>query len=364
MNITSYNVTDVGYHLIGLRVLSGLPESAGRHEQTETISKNVRKYVNDKALRLMLPEPRGTFETAGEKVCQELTHLRFAKSIKGAYQLTNEGTKALDLLNSRQNKELRRIMAEAHLQTYDNLRLVVSKHLEMGAVWRPVVSGERADDKNYITSLLAPTFGLLAKEKAEQTLSELNSGSPRKLEDALGRLILRKIAPEISIGVPMFRAMCDRLVSLRLLNQMRLRSESEGIEFLKTYTPCVKSDPPNDWYVNLDVRLASGEEFPIYFCEPDMTSEKVLQQLIEAVRKAFRVLTSTAGYYDLPEVRDLVNEKLNIPEPAFDEGLNRVLDLDPCPFTVGLKYEGTTGRRKPLVRDRGSTQIYNLIREA
>ena len=25
MNITSYNVTDVGYHYIGLRVLNGLP---------------------------------------------------------------------------------------------------------------------------------------------------------------------------------------------------------------------------------------------------------------------------------------------------------------------------------------------------
>ena len=59
MNITSYNVTDVGYHLIGLRMLSGLPTNSRRDEQTETISRSVRKYVNDKALRLMLPEPRG-----------------------------------------------------------------------------------------------------------------------------------------------------------------------------------------------------------------------------------------------------------------------------------------------------------------
>ncbi len=364
MNITSYNVTDVGYHLIGLRVLSGLPANTQRHEQTETISRSIRKYVNDKALRLMLPEPRGTFETAGEKVCQELTHLQFAKSIKGAYQLTEKGNKVLDLLNSRENKELRRVMVEAHLRTYDNLRLVVSKHLDMDAVWRPVVSRDRPDEENYIASLLAPTFGLFAKAKAEQTISEINSDSPGKLEDALGRLVLRKIAPEMRIGVPMFRSMCDRLVSLRLLNQMRLKSESQGTEFLKTYTPCVKTDPPNDWYVYLDVRLDSGEEFPIYFCEPDMTSEKVLEKLIEAVHKAFHTLTPMAGYFDLPEVRDLVNEQLNIPEAAFDEGLNRVLDLDPCPFTVGLKYEGTTGRRKPLVRDRGSTQIYNLIREA
>ena len=51
MNITSYNVTDVGYHYIGLRVLAALPSSARRDEQTETISRSIRKYVNDKALR-------------------------------------------------------------------------------------------------------------------------------------------------------------------------------------------------------------------------------------------------------------------------------------------------------------------------
>ena len=82
MNITSYNVTDVGYHYIGLRVLSGLPVGASRTEQTDTIGRSIRKYVSDKALRLMLPEPRGTFETAGEKVCQELVHMQFAKSLK------------------------------------------------------------------------------------------------------------------------------------------------------------------------------------------------------------------------------------------------------------------------------------------
>ena len=34
MNITSYNVTDVGYHYIGLRVLAGLTQIARRDEQT------------------------------------------------------------------------------------------------------------------------------------------------------------------------------------------------------------------------------------------------------------------------------------------------------------------------------------------
>ena len=362
MNITSYNVTDVGYHYIGLRVLAGLPSSARRDEQTGTISRNVRKYVNDKALRLMLPEPRGTFETAGEKICQELVHLQFARSVKGAYELTDEGRKTLDLLNGRQNRELRRVMAKAHLRTYDNLRLIVKKHLELRAVWRPVVNADKPDNRDYIACLLAPTFGEEAYEEAGQVLSTLNGNSPKKLEDALHRLVLRKAAPEMRIGIPMFRAMCDRLVSLRLLNQMR--SDRDGCEFLKTYTPCLEGTIPNDWYVFLDVRLTSGESFPIYLCEPDMTTEETREKLLSAIHEAFAVLVPTAGYYDLPEVRDNVSERLNIPEAAFDEGLNRLLDLDPRPMTVGLKYEGATGRRKPLVRDRGSTQIYNLIRGA
>ena len=362
MNITSYNVTDVGYHYIGLRVLAGLPSSARREEQTGTISRNVRKYVSDKALRLMLPEPRGTFETAGEKICQELVHLKFVKSVKGAYELTDEGNGVLDLLNSRQNQELRRVMARSHLRTYDNLRLVVKKHLELEAIWRPVVNAERAVNKDFITRLLAPTFSDEAAGEAHRVLSTLNGSNLKKLGDTLGNIVLRKAAPEMRIGVPMFRAMCDRLVSLRLLNQMR--DDLGGCEFLKTYTPCVAESPPNDWYVSLDVRLSSGELFPIYFCEPDMTIPGTRERFLNAVFKAFEVLTPTAGYYDLPEVRDNVSERLRIPEAAFDEGLNRILDLDLCPLTVGLQYEGTTGRRKPLVRDRGSTQIYNLIRRA
>ena len=68
MRITSYNITDISYHYIGLRVLAGLPSTARREEQTNAISRNVLKYVSDKALRLMLPEPKGTFEIVGEKV--------------------------------------------------------------------------------------------------------------------------------------------------------------------------------------------------------------------------------------------------------------------------------------------------------
>ena len=362
MNITSYNVTDVGYHYIGLRVLAGLPSTARREEQTKTIARSVRKYVSDKALRLMLPEPRGTFETAGEKICQELVHLQFARSVKGAYELTVDGKDVLDLLNDHQNQELRRVMARAHLRTYENLRLVVKKHLELEAIWRPVVIADKHDDKDYIARLLAPTFGEEAVQEADQVLSTLDGSSPKKVEYILHHQVLKKAAPEMRIGVPMFRAMCDRLVSLRLLNQMR--HERGGCEFLKTYTTCVADSPPNDWYVSLDVRLNTGDIFPIFFCEPDMNTPGTRERLLNAVYETFADLTPTAGYFDLPEVRDNVSERLNIPEASFDEGLNRILDLDPRPLTVGLQYEGATGRRKPLVRDRGSTQIYNLIRKA
>ena len=308
----------------------------------------------------MLPEPRGTFETAGEKICQELAHLNFARSINRAYELTDEGKTVLALLNSRQNKELRRVMAKAHLVTYDNLRLVVKKHLDLEAMWRPVVNAESHISQDNIASFLAPTFGQDANNQAGQVLSTLNGKGHKKLEDILGQLVLRKAAPEMRLSVPMFRAMCDRLVSLRLLNQMR--SYQGGCEFLKTYSPCVAVSPQTDWYFPLDVHLTSGECFPIYLCEPDMTKQDTRERFLEAVQAAFTVLTPTAGYFDLPEVRDTVSDRLKIPEAAFDEGLNRVLDLDPCPLTVGLMYEGTTGRRKPLIRDRGSTQIYNLIR--
>ena len=309
----------------------------------------------------MLPEPRGTFDTAGEKVGQELVNLGFARSVSRSYELTDEGRSALDLLNSRRNKELRHVMISAHLQTYDNLRLVVRKHLELPAIWRPVVVADKPGDRDYVVRLLSPTFGDRAGPEADQLLDTLHVTNAKMVENELARLVLRQAIPEMRIGVPMFRAMCDRLLSLRILNQVR--TVSEGCDFLKTYTPCVEENPPSDWYTYLDVSLTSGERFPIFLCEPNMTTVETSERLLNAMQEAFSVLTPTAGYYDLPEVRDKVSELLRIPEAAFDEGLNHLLDLDPCPLTVGLTYERTTGRRKPLVRERGSIQIYNLIRE-
>ena len=51
MNITSYNITDVSYHYIGLRVLKGMGGKSERGHQTVAISRSVLKYVSDKALR-------------------------------------------------------------------------------------------------------------------------------------------------------------------------------------------------------------------------------------------------------------------------------------------------------------------------
>ena len=31
----------------------------------------------------MLPEPKGTYDTVGEKICQELAHFEFAEAKKG-----------------------------------------------------------------------------------------------------------------------------------------------------------------------------------------------------------------------------------------------------------------------------------------
>jgi hypothetical protein len=67
----------------------------------------------------MLPEPRSSYETVGEKICQELAHFSFAQSAKGrGYTLTESGKAALALLNQRKHSELRRLMATLHLHTF------------------------------------------------------------------------------------------------------------------------------------------------------------------------------------------------------------------------------------------------------
>ena len=362
MNISNYNITDVAYHYIGLRVLSGLPSAARREEQQDTVSRSVRKYVSDKTLRLLLPETRGTFDTVGERVCQELVHLRFAASGQGAYKLTNQGEYVLSLLNGQKHTKLRRVMVVAHLETYDNLRAVVQRHMEINCIRRPIVEKRKLSQDSYIRSLLEPTFKDEASEVAEAVMENIQDGfSKSKVEDALRVRVLDKAMAGVKIREAVFRSMSDRLVSLRLLNIMR--DSIEGCEFLKSYSPCVNNSPSHKWYLPLTIDPSTAPPFTIYFCEPDMSDGNTQEILLSAIDQTFSELSPQGGYYDLPDVRDRVCELLRIPEASFDEGVNQLMDLQPAPLTIGLTYEKISANRKPTVRNGGSgSGIYNLIR--
>lgn len=360
MNITSYNVTDVSYHYIGLRVLAGMPDATDRNQQIEAISRSVLKFVTDRALRLMLPEPRGTFETVGEKICQELVHFRFASSESGRpYKLDTLGKMALDLLSRKEYFELRRVMAYVHLQTYDNLRAIVETHIDGGPIWRPIVTSGRLTEPDYIQRLLEPTFGQDSMTIAKSIGDELPQ-SPKRIEDALRAKVLRKVMPNQKIGVALFRGICDRLVSLRLLNKSR--SITQHCEFEKSYSPCAHDVSSPSWYEPLKVPLANGDSYQIYLCEPNMANSEHQDTLLSAIDQAFAELPTEGGYYDVPDLRDWVCERLLIPEAAFDDGINQLLDRQPSPLSVGLQYDRITGQRRPLVRTHQTTQLHNLIR--
>ena len=361
MNITSYNVTDVAYHYIGLRVLEGLGEAVERSRQTDVVSSNVRKFVADKALRLMLPEPRGTFKAVGEKVCQELVHLGFAGSARGEpYHLTDAGRNALALLSSQNYVALRGLMVKAHLQTYDNLRSIVKTHIEAGAIWQPIVTSTDLDKTGYLVGLLEPTFGSSALTKLGTFLDLQALPSPSQIEDALRSEVLKNALPDLQMRVALFRSISDRLVSLRLLNKPRVALQQ--CEFEKTYSPCVSDAPVQSWYTPLAVPLDDEKSYQIYLCEPDGSDPGFQTALLSAIDRGMSVLTPVAGYHDIPDLRDVVCEGLMIPEAAFDDGLNHLLDQQPAPLSVGLQYERITGRRRPLVRTDQGSGLHNLIR--
>lgn len=362
MNISSFNITDVGYHYIGLRVLAAMPQ-ASREEQNATISRSVLKYARDRALRLMLPEPKSTYETVGEKICQELAHFEFAEATKGrGYELTTAGMETLGLLNDKSFLELRRRMALVHLKTYANLQAVVHVHIAQKGIPSPAVETTKTIDTAYLAALLKPTFGTAAESEAEGFLDQMKERSPKQIEDALRERVLKKLIPQHSLSVPLFRAMCDRLVSLRLLNAMKVSCEKA--EFYRTYSPCVEGPPTRKWHQRATTSLSAGGSYTIYLSEPDFEDKETQESLIGALDAAYSALKEQAGYFDLPDVRDFVCENLSIPEAAFDEGVIALLEKPKPPVTLGLTYERITGRRKPLVRVGESTQIYNLIRRA
>ena len=255
-------------------------------------------------------------------------------------------------------------MARVHIETYDNLRAVVKKHLDTGCIWRPTVETGKLDQEGYLRKLLEPTFAEEADSIAEDIRENLQGEGAKKIENALREKVVNRALPDIRLREPLFRSIVDRLVSLRLLNVARDSTTIDGCDFLKSYSPCVDVSPPHDWYVQLPVNPPSTSLFTIYFCEPDMRDEETQQKLWAVIDRTFEKLSPRGGYYDLPDVRDLVCEELRIPEAEFDEGINRLLDQQPSPLTMGLNYENISGRRKPLIRNRGSSQLYNLLRRA
>ncbi len=360
MNISSYNITDVSYHYIGLQVLAGMPTDAERSSQIAEISRNVLKFVTNKALRLMLPQPSGTFQGVGEKICQELVHFQFARSYGGRYEVTEVGSSVLSLLASKNYTTLRRLMAQIHIQTYDNLRRIVKNHIETGKVWRPVVESGLMAEERYIEKLLKPTFEENSEIEANKILAEQNGLNRSKIQDALHDKIIQRLIPDQRIRVANFRAICDRLVSLRLLNQYRIRKE--GCEFIVSYSPCTTDNPERAWYTPLDVPLPDGNSFLVFFCEPDMANRCHQDALLAAIDEAFLNLSTEGGYYDIPDLRDWVCQYLLIPEAAFDDGLNQLLDRKPRVLSVGLQYDRITARRRPLVRQRSDAALHNLVR--
>lgn len=364
MNITSYNITDVTYHYIGLRVLDGMPPTSKRTEQIKAIASNVLKFVSDRNQRLMVATPGTTYQGTAKKICTELEQFHFVKSqgqsAGNRYDLTESGRHILDLMAEQDAVGLRRLMARTHLETYDNLRVVVHNHITNGPLWRPTeVKTDHIGKGGYLETLLAPTFGSDAASIAVAIRAEHGEQSPSKIRDALESKIIKCFLPDIRMGVANFRGMCTRLTTLRLLNQRR--ATIKGCEFLKTYSPCVAGTVPQSWYISLEVPLSTGETFRIQFCEPDMAETDNQNILLSYIYNAMLELPPVAGYHDIPDLRDAVCENLLIPEAAFDDGLNRLLDRTPSPLSVGFHYEGISANRKPLVR-RQTNQLHNLIR--
>ena len=364
MNINSYNITDVTYHYIGLRVLDGMPSSSERTEQIKTVASNVLKFVSDRNQSLKVAAPGTTYQETAKKICTELEQFNFVKckgkSARGRYDLTESGRHVLHLMAENNTVELRRLMARIHLQTYDNLRTVVQNHIGTGPVWRPIeVKAGHVGQAGYLETLLAPTFRSDAASVAASIRAEHGEQSPSKVRDALHDKVIKQFLPHQRMGVANFRGMCTRLATLRLLNLRR--ATFNGCEFYKTYSPCVTKTGPHAWHTPLEVPLANGEMYRILFCEPDMAESGNQNILLDAIDKAMLALTPVAGYHDIPDLRDTVCEDLLIPEAAFDEGLNRLLDRTPSPLSVGFYYDGITANRKPLVR-RQTNQLHNLIR--
>ena len=361
MNITSYNIGDVTFHYVALRVLHKLPQGTEKARQFELISQSIYSHVCSRSLRLMLPEPKGTYKVAGEKVCRELAHFGFAHAQKGQpYGLTSAGLGALELLESKRYTDLRRLMAQVHLNTYSNLRAVLLFHLDGRPVWRPVVEEGRLGERNYVLRLLTPSLGEQSASRVASVVPFDNEQGLKSIESVLISKILTHLFGDFRMRVALFRTICDRLASLRLLNLRRDRSN--GCEFNKTYSPCRSHAEECSWYKPLEVSNDPDDPATVYLSEPDMKASDWQDAVLSALDVAFQKLPSHGGYHAIPDLRDFVCERLMIPEPAFDEAVNALLDRPEAVLSAGLGYESITAQRKPIVRKRSGTQLHNLLR--
>jgi hypothetical protein len=115
-----------------------------------------------------------------------------------------------------------------------------------------------------LIGLLRPTFGEQSEEILSSLAAEINGASAKTVEDVMRAAILFHLLPATKLSVPLFRAMVDRLVSLRLLNVMR--TEQAGCEFARSYSPCVE-DSPRPWHKELLVTPDDSPSMRLYFSE-------------------------------------------------------------------------------------------------
>jgi len=111
-------------------------------------------------------------------------------------------------------------MISAHLATYDNLRAVCAAAHGGSSLWRCIIEFEQFGKPGYLERLLQPTFGDRAAAKAAQ-ITARGPQTPKQTEDAINQFVINDVFTEYVYSVPLFRALCDRLLSLRLLNIMR-----------------------------------------------------------------------------------------------------------------------------------------------
>jgi len=348
VNITSYNITDVSYHYVGLRVVES-SGGASRDRLAEMISAAVLKLVMDRALRMMLPAPRGTFSSAGEKVLNELKHFGLTETEGKHVGLTEAGKAAHQLLQSKQFVQLRRVFIRLHLETYSNFREVLLYLAGGESLLRPIKDSIDPTD-------LAVAWKVFLPWDSEGPARSSIDLTPQKVEDAITARLLERAFSGTKVTVPIFRSMCDRMTSLRLVNQSRVTKG--GMEAFAIYSTCRKTK--TRWQHELSF-VVSGSPRTLFLSEYSIELKGAREALLAALKAAFDELEPEGGFYDLPDVRDKVCMSMLIPEAAFDEALLQLLESGNAPFSFGLRYERISGRRRPLVRQPGN-QILNLIR--